>query len=84
MKTYSSAALVNAYSHVMLEPKEEQSSWVALFLKVSTALVSTDGFCSPEWDGIVCWPEGRPGKNVSIVCPAYIYDFNHKGKTGPR
>ncbi|TKS79713.1 Parathyroid hormone/parathyroid hormone-related peptide receptor PTH/PTHrP type I receptor [Collichthys lucidus] len=38
-----------------------------------------DGFCSPEWDGIVCWPEGRPGKNVSIVCPAYIYDFNHKG-----
>ncbi|XP_030606861.1 parathyroid hormone/parathyroid hormone-related peptide receptor [Archocentrus centrarchus] len=38
-----------------------------------------DGFCSPEWDGIVCWPEGPPGKLVSTVCPVYIYDFNHKG-----
>uniref|UniRef100_A0A8P4KRF4 Parathyroid hormone 1 receptor n=1 Tax=Dicentrarchus labrax TaxID=13489 RepID=A0A8P4KRF4_DICLA len=38
-----------------------------------------DGFCSPEWDGIVCWPEGPPGKLVSTTCPEYIYDFNHKG-----
>ncbi|XP_026231146.1 parathyroid hormone/parathyroid hormone-related peptide receptor [Anabas testudineus] len=38
-----------------------------------------DGYCSPEWDGIVCWPEGRPGKLVSTSCPEYIYDFNHKG-----
>ncbi|KAM4727704.1 parathyroid hormone/parathyroid hormone-related peptide receptor isoform 2-T2 [Anableps anableps] len=38
-----------------------------------------DGFCSPEWDGIVCWPEGPPGNLVSTLCPDYIYDFNHKG-----
>ncbi|KAG1933691.1 parathyroid hormone/parathyroid hormone-related peptide receptor [Pimephales promelas] len=39
----------------------------------------TEGFCSPEWDGIVCWPEGLPGRMVSTACPDYIYDFNHKG-----
>lgn len=38
-----------------------------------------DGFCSPEWDGIVCWPEGSPGRLVSTPCPEYIYDFNHRG-----
>ncbi|XP_014836409.1 PREDICTED: parathyroid hormone/parathyroid hormone-related peptide receptor isoform X1 [Poecilia mexicana] len=38
-----------------------------------------DGFCSPEWDGIVCWPEGHPGDLVSTLCPDYIHDFNHKG-----
>ncbi|XP_075684031.1 parathyroid hormone/parathyroid hormone-related peptide receptor [Rhinoderma darwinii] len=38
-----------------------------------------DGFCQSEWDGIVCWPEGKPGSIVSILCPEYIYDFNHKG-----
>ncbi|XP_025063127.1 parathyroid hormone/parathyroid hormone-related peptide receptor isoform X2 [Alligator sinensis] len=38
-----------------------------------------DGFCLPEWDGIVCWPEGMPGKVVEMPCPEYIYDFNHKG-----
>ncbi|MEQ2303467.1 hypothetical protein AMECASPLE_017261, partial [Ameca splendens] len=41
-----------------------------------------DGFCSPEWDGIVCWPEGPPGNLVSTSCPDYIYDFNHIGRTG--
>ncbi|NXV41985.1 PTH1R protein, partial [Uria aalge] len=40
---------------------------------------SADGFCLPEWDGIVCWPEGVPGKVVAMPCPEYIYDFNHKG-----
>ncbi|NWY66007.1 PTH1R protein, partial [Erithacus rubecula] len=39
----------------------------------------TDGFCLPEWDGIVCWPEGVPGRVVAMPCPEYIYDFNHKG-----
>ncbi|XP_040978423.1 parathyroid hormone/parathyroid hormone-related peptide receptor isoform X1 [Aquila chrysaetos chrysaetos] len=39
----------------------------------------SDGFCLPEWDGIVCWPEGVPGKVVAMPCPEYIYDFNHKG-----
>ncbi|RXM31489.1 hypothetical protein EOD39_6930 [Acipenser ruthenus] len=38
-----------------------------------------DGLCLPEWDGIVCWPEGLAGKTVSTPCPEYIYDFNHKG-----
>ncbi|XP_036453155.1 parathyroid hormone/parathyroid hormone-related peptide receptor [Colossoma macropomum] len=38
-----------------------------------------EGFCLPEWDGIVCWPEGAPGRTVSTACPEYIYDFNHKG-----
>ncbi|KFQ03176.1 PTH1R protein, partial [Spizaetus tyrannus] len=47
----------------------------SLYLCVS----STDGFCLPEWDGIVCWPEGVPGKVVAMPCPEYIYDFNHKG-----
>ncbi|XP_049602633.1 parathyroid hormone/parathyroid hormone-related peptide receptor [Syngnathus scovelli] len=40
-----------------------------------------DGYCSPEWDGIVCWPEGASGKLVSTSCPEYIYDFNHRGRT---
>lgn len=43
----------------------------------------TDGFCFPEWDGIVCWPEGPPGKLVYTGCPEYIYDFDHKGEAGP-
>ncbi|KAL2097326.1 hypothetical protein ACEWY4_006533 [Coilia grayii] len=38
-----------------------------------------EGFCLPEWDGIVCWPEGPPGRLVSTACPDYVYDFNHKG-----
>ncbi|KAM4884606.1 parathyroid hormone/parathyroid hormone-related peptide receptor-like [Sylvia borin] len=35
--------------------------------------------CPPEWDGIICWPRGSPGQEVSVPCPDYIYDFNHKG-----
>ncbi|NXG53450.1 PTH1R protein, partial [Psilopogon haemacephalus] len=46
---------------------------------LSLCVSSTDGFCLPEWDGIVCWPEGVPGKVVAMPCPEYIYDFNHKG-----
>ncbi|XP_056433763.1 parathyroid hormone/parathyroid hormone-related peptide receptor-like [Gadus chalcogrammus] len=38
------------------------------------------GECVPEWDGIVCWPSGGAGDWVSIPCPEYIYDFNHKGR----
>uniref|UniRef100_A0A8C4ZS43 Parathyroid hormone/parathyroid hormone-related peptide receptor n=1 Tax=Gadus morhua TaxID=8049 RepID=A0A8C4ZS43_GADMO len=38
------------------------------------------GECVPEWDGIVCWPSGGAGEWVSIPCPEYIYDFNHKGR----
>ncbi|XP_062381705.1 parathyroid hormone 3 receptor [Sardina pilchardus] len=35
--------------------------------------------CVPEWDGIICWPRGQPGQLMSVLCPAYIYDFNHRG-----
>uniref|UniRef100_A0A8C5ETL0 Parathyroid hormone/parathyroid hormone-related peptide receptor n=1 Tax=Gouania willdenowi TaxID=441366 RepID=A0A8C5ETL0_GOUWI len=42
-------------------------------------LLSPAGICAPEWDGIVCWPEGSPGQLVSTACPDYIYDFNHRG-----
>eukprot|EP00062_Callorhinchus_milii_P023729 gi/632982912/ref/XP_007908388.1/ PREDICTED: parathyroid hormone/parathyroid hormone-related peptide receptor [Callorhinchus milii] len=41
---------------------------------------SRDGICSPEWDGIVCWPAGTPNDIISVPCPEYIYDFNHKGQ----
>uniref|UniRef100_A0A8B9F654 Parathyroid hormone/parathyroid hormone-related peptide receptor n=2 Tax=Neognathae TaxID=8825 RepID=A0A8B9F654_9PSIT len=56
-------------------PKDSGGPMTPLSLCVS----STDGFCLPEWDGIVCWPEGVPGKVVAMPCPEYIYDFNHKG-----
>uniref|UniRef100_A0A8D0F8D2 Parathyroid hormone/parathyroid hormone-related peptide receptor n=1 Tax=Strix occidentalis caurina TaxID=311401 RepID=A0A8D0F8D2_STROC len=38
-----------------------------------------DTSCLPEWDGIICWPKGSPSQEVSVPCPDYIYDFNHKG-----
>uniref|UniRef100_A0A8C6IYN4 Parathyroid hormone/parathyroid hormone-related peptide receptor n=1 Tax=Melopsittacus undulatus TaxID=13146 RepID=A0A8C6IYN4_MELUD len=38
-----------------------------------------DSSCLPEWDGIICWPKGSPGREVSVPCPDYIYDFNHQG-----
>ncbi|NXI02726.1 PTH1R protein, partial [Pachycephala philippinensis] len=40
-----------------------------------------DSSCPPEWDGIICWPRGSPSQEVSVPCPNYIYDFNHKGKS---
>ncbi|XP_026207974.1 parathyroid hormone 3 receptor isoform X3 [Anabas testudineus] len=39
-----------------------------------------EGDCIPEWDGIICWPRSRAGQLVSVLCPEYIYDFNHKGR----
>ncbi|CAM4638217.1 unnamed protein product [Lepidochelys kempii] len=48
--------------------------------KVNTQLEKIkDASCFPEWDGIICWPEGSPSQQVSVPCPEYIYDFNHKG-----
>ncbi|KAL8176183.1 UNVERIFIED_CONTAM: hypothetical protein K2H54_025183 [Gekko kuhli] len=38
-----------------------------------------DGNCSPEWDGIICWPESFPNELVAVPCPDYVYDFNHDG-----
>ncbi|KAG8009181.1 Parathyroid hormone/parathyroid hormone-related peptide receptor [Nibea albiflora] len=37
-----------------------------------------EGDCLPEWDGIICWPQSRAGQLVSVLCPEYIYDFNHR------
>ncbi|XP_077304582.1 parathyroid hormone 2 receptor-like [Lithobates pipiens] len=39
----------------------------------------TEGSCLPEWDGLVCWPRGTPGKILAVSCPPYVYDFNHRG-----
>ncbi|KAL6474894.1 hypothetical protein MHYP_G00159340 [Metynnis hypsauchen] len=36
--------------------------------------------CMPEWDGIICWPRGKPSQMVAVLCPEYIYDFNHRGR----
>ncbi|XP_066515281.1 parathyroid hormone 2 receptor-like [Hoplias malabaricus] len=35
--------------------------------------------CPPEWDGLICWPQGLPGTLTKVPCPRYIYDFNHAG-----
>ncbi|XP_053555620.1 parathyroid hormone/parathyroid hormone-related peptide receptor-like isoform X2 [Bombina bombina] len=41
---------------------------------------ASDGLdCPSQWDGIICWPTGSPNQLVSVPCPEYIYDFNHKG-----
>ncbi|XP_035259291.1 parathyroid hormone 3 receptor [Anguilla anguilla] len=39
-----------------------------------------DTDCVPEWDGIICWPKGKPSQLISALCPDYIYDFNHRGR----
>ncbi|XP_004626774.1 parathyroid hormone 2 receptor [Octodon degus] len=44
-----------------------------------TAQHQEGGNCSPEWDGLICWPRGTLGKISTVPCPSYIYDFNHKG-----
>ncbi|XP_041671932.1 parathyroid hormone 3 receptor [Cheilinus undulatus] len=48
-------------------------------IRAQLALVK-DGECNPEWDGIICWPLSRAGQLVSVPCPEYIYDFNHRGQ----
>ncbi|TKS89834.1 Parathyroid hormone/parathyroid hormone-related peptide receptor PTH/PTHrP type I receptor [Collichthys lucidus] len=47
-------------------------------IQAQMALVKGD--CLPEWDGIICWPQSRAGQLVSVLCPEYIYDFNHRGR----
>uniref|UniRef100_A0A3Q3MHL8 Parathyroid hormone/parathyroid hormone-related peptide receptor n=1 Tax=Mastacembelus armatus TaxID=205130 RepID=A0A3Q3MHL8_9TELE len=48
-------------------------------IQTQRALVK-EGDCLPEWDGIICWPRSKAGQLVSVLCPEYIYDFNHKGR----
>ncbi|XP_032876179.1 LOW QUALITY PROTEIN: parathyroid hormone/parathyroid hormone-related peptide receptor [Amblyraja radiata] len=43
-------------------------------------MTATERYCASQWDGILCWPEGLPGKLVAMQCPDYIYDFNHEGR----
>ncbi|KAF5892435.1 parathyroid hormone/parathyroid hormone-related peptide receptor-like, partial [Clarias magur] len=64
--------------------KEEQ---VSIIIKagneckrsIKSSRKTAEGNCVPEWDGIVCWPDGPPGGMVAVLCPKYVYDFNHKG-----
>ncbi|KAJ3592593.1 hypothetical protein NHX12_007720 [Muraenolepis orangiensis] len=42
-------------------------------------MVLKDDWCPPGWDGLICWPQGSPGLITRVLCPSYIYDFNHKG-----
>ncbi|XP_047465670.1 parathyroid hormone 3 receptor [Mugil cephalus] len=48
-------------------------------IRAQMPLVTEDD-CVPEWDGIICWPRSRAGQLVSVLCPEYIYDFNHRGR----
>ncbi|XP_061765476.1 parathyroid hormone 3 receptor isoform X1 [Nerophis ophidion] len=48
-------------------------------IKAQMALAQ-EGECIPEWDGIICWPRSKSGQLVSVLCPEYIYDFNHRGR----
>uniref|UniRef100_A0A665WMJ1 Parathyroid hormone 3 receptor n=1 Tax=Echeneis naucrates TaxID=173247 RepID=A0A665WMJ1_ECHNA len=48
-------------------------------IQAQMALVK-DGDCIPEWDGIICWPWSKAGQLISVICPEYIYDFNHKAQ----
>ncbi|XP_054032908.1 parathyroid hormone/parathyroid hormone-related peptide receptor [Dryobates pubescens] len=60
--------------YLLVEAKEKcQGDITAQLEKIK------DTSCPPEWDGIICWPKGSPSQEVSVPCPDYIYDFNHKG-----
>jgi len=63
-------------------PGEAGGCAVALFGAKARCVFACwpDTSCLPEWDGIICWPKGSPSQEVSVPCPDYIYDFNHKGK----
>ncbi|XP_069471714.1 parathyroid hormone 2 receptor isoform X1 [Ambystoma mexicanum] len=58
---------------LLLEAKEQCE------LNISAQTQEGDSNCFPEWDGLVCWPRGTPGKILAVTCPSYIYDFNHRG-----
>lgn len=48
-------------------------------LNITVQLQEEDSNCIPEWDGLVCWPRGIPGRILAVSCPSYVYDFNHRG-----
>lgn len=45
---------------------------------------SNGSVCPPQWDGIICWPQGSQNQLVSVPCPEYIYDFSHQGSAHRR
>ncbi|NXS42284.1 PTH1R protein, partial [Balaeniceps rex] len=61
--------------YLLVEAKEKCQRYIKAQLEKIK-----DTSCLPEWDGIICWPKGSPSQEVSVPCPDYIYDFNHKGK----
>ncbi|KFU83679.1 Parathyroid hormone/parathyroid hormone-related peptide receptor, partial [Chaetura pelagica] len=67
--------------YLLVEAKEKcQRDIKAQLEKIKDVSCWPDTSCLPEWDGIICWPKGSPSQEVSVPCPDYIYDFNHKGK----
>lgn len=66
-----------SYSEHMLDEKTSQYS-DNLYEYFSFPWKKAD-VCSPEWDGLICWPQGSPGLLTKVPCPRYIYDFNHAG-----
>ncbi|KAK1794390.1 hypothetical protein P4O66_011276 [Electrophorus voltai] len=56
-------------------------AWLKCERSIKAQLKATRGdACVPEWDGIICWPQAKPGQLVAVRCPNYIYDFNHQGQ----
>ncbi|XP_076857105.1 parathyroid hormone 3 receptor [Brachyhypopomus gauderio] len=56
-------------------------AWLKCERTIRAQMKNTQGdACAPEWDGIICWPRAKPGQLVSVLCPDYIYDFNHRGQ----
>lgn len=66
-----------SYSEHMLDEKTSQYS-CNLYEYFPFPWKKAD-VCSPEWDGLICWPQGSPGFLTKVPCPRYIYDFNHAG-----
>ncbi|XP_075034732.1 parathyroid hormone 2 receptor [Mixophyes fleayi] len=61
--------------YILLKAKVQCELNITVLLQEEAA----EGSCFPEWDGLVCWPRGTPGKNLAVTCPPYVYDFNHRG-----
>ncbi|XP_042192170.1 parathyroid hormone 2 receptor [Callorhinchus milii] len=80
------SVIVGAYSLVDSDDVVTKEEQIYLLVGAKTDCdlnISTqpeeDGFCTAEWDGLTCWPKGPPGEVTAVLCPSYIYDFNHKG-----
>ncbi|XP_066442335.1 parathyroid hormone/parathyroid hormone-related peptide receptor-like isoform X1 [Eleutherodactylus coqui] len=63
--------LSQAMRHCQTEIAAHKSKW--------KQRPSNGSICPPQWDGITCWPQGSHNQVVSVLCPDYIFDFNHQG-----